>query len=100
MDDKKKRDGFFPFGWGYLRKSDLTVLERPLYLSDHPSPPPAKVRWLRFALRQMSKTEGLLDDLLISVCDMDAEQDNDEDAVLVHRLLYGCEKRRAFSKCR
>ena len=29
----------------------------------------------------MSKIEGLLDDLLISVCDMDAEQDNDEDAV-------------------
>lgn len=51
MDDKKKRDDFFPFGWGYLRKSDLTVLERPLYLSDHPSPPPAKVRWLCFALR-------------------------------------------------
>ena len=48
----------------------------------------------------MSIIEGLLDDLLISVCDMDAEQDNDEDAMLVHRLLYGCEKQRAFSKCR
>ena len=62
MDDKKKRDGFFPFDWGYRQKSDLTVLEKPLYLSDHPSPPPAKVRWLHFGLRQMSKIEGLLDD--------------------------------------
>ena len=102
LDDgwQKKRDGFFPFDWGYRQKSDLTVLEKLLYLSDHPSPPPAKVRWLRFGLRQLSIIEGLLDDLLISVCDMNAEQDNDEDAVLVHRLLYGCEKRRAFSKCR
>jgi len=102
LDDgwQKKRDCFFPFDWGYRRKSDLTVLERPLHLSDHPSPPPAKVRWPRFGLRQMSKIESLLDDLLISVCVMDAEQDNDEDAVLVHRLLFGCEKRRAFSKCR
>ena len=102
LDDgwQKKRDGFFPFDWGYRQKSDLTVLEKPLYLSDHPSPPPAKVRWLRFGLRQLSIIEGLLDDLLISVCDINAEQDNDEDAVLVHRLLYGCEKRRAFSKCR
>ena len=96
----KKRDCFFPFDLGYRRKSDLTVLERPLHLFDHTSPPPAKVRWLHFGLRQMSKIEGLLDDLLISVCDMDAEQDNDEDAVLVHWLLYGCEKRRVFSKSR
>ena len=93
---KKKRDCFFPFDWGYRRKSDLTFLERLLYLFDHPSPPPAKVRWFHFGLRQMSKIEGLPDDLLISVCDMDAEQDNDEDAVLVHRLLYGCKKTTCF----
>ena len=95
----KKCDCFFPFDWGYRQKSDLTVLVRTLHHSDHPSPPPAKVRWLRFGLRQMSKIEALLDDFFISVCDMDAEQDNDEDAVLVHRLLHGCEKLRAFSKC-
>ena len=94
---KKKRNGFFPFDRGYRRKSDLTVPERRLHLSDHPSSPPAKLRWLRFGLRQLSKIERLLDDLLILLCVMDAEQDNDEDAVLVHRLLYGCEKRRAFS---
>ena len=100
MDDKKNVTAFFLSTGVTVKKSDLTVLEKPLYLSDHPSPPPAKVRWLRFGLRQLSIIEGLLDDLLISVCDMNAEQDNDEDAVLVHRLLYGCEKRRAFSKCR
>ena len=77
----KKCDCFFPFDWGYRQKSDLTVLERTLRLFYHPSPPPAKIRWLRFGLRQMSKIEGLLDDSLISVCVMDAEQDNDEDAI-------------------
>lgn len=60
-------------------------LGRPLtFLITFPS---AKAWCLRFAIRNLSIIEGLLDDSLISVCVIDAWERNDEDAVLAHQLL-------------